>query len=329
MSQGSPAATGSGTGTAEPAHGQHGDSSSDAAAASAYPSAVAADASSTSPPPLPPAAPLERPQEERGREQAGGSCSAAAAGVDREGEGIDPAAPSSAPSPPSSDSSSPDGADAAAAGAGPFNCSVVFQQMLQEQTAIKEAGGPLAEGAGKRKRPEKAQVKSSHAIGELWNNLRKFFHGESPGYVHYSQHVNHQTHPMTEVRKYYLVSDLATGQGVDHLDAYSKFRRVTGDGECFYRSFIFSYLEQVLDRHDTHEEHRLLDALKRVSVQHADLRWTSEFPRSYRAFKKLIKKVKRWKRHGRWKWNSIASTSSYRKEKLLEFFRSYDTTEDN
>ncbi|KAI4996735.1 hypothetical protein ZWY2020_052077 [Hordeum vulgare] len=28
------------------------------------------------------------------------------------------------------------------------------------------------------------------------------------------------------------------------------------------------------------------------------------------AFKKLIKKVKRWKRHGRWKWNNIASTSS-------------------
>ncbi|KAI5012802.1 hypothetical protein ZWY2020_025068 [Hordeum vulgare] len=41
----------------------------------------------------------------------------------------------------------------------------------------------------------------------------------------------------------------------------------------------------------------------------ANLRWTSEFPRSYRAFKKLIKKVKRWKRHGRWKWNIIASTS--------------------
>ncbi|VAH84633.1 unnamed protein product [Triticum turgidum subsp. durum] len=234
--------------------------------------------------------------------------------------------------------------------------------MLQKQTAIKEAGGPLAEGAGKKKRPEEAQVmarisrsrhsvvswgswkslkcvlerflvsveqvKSSHAIAELWHNLIKFFHGESPGYVHYSQHVNHQTHPITEVTKYYLVSDLATGQGVDHLDAYSEFRPVTGDGECFYRSFIFSYLEQVLDRQDTNEEHRLLDAVKRVSVQHADLRWTSEFPRSYRAFKKLIKKVKRWKRHGKWKWNSIASTSSYRKEKLLEFFRSYDTTED-
>uniref|UniRef100_M8BBE2 Uncharacterized protein n=1 Tax=Aegilops tauschii TaxID=37682 RepID=M8BBE2_AEGTA len=305
--------------------GSPGDSSSDAAAAS--PSAVAADASSTLSPPLPPAAPLERPQEERDREQAGGS--AAAAGVDREGRGSTPqlllrrllpraprgAAPRTAtPRPP--EPGRPENGDAAASGAGPFDCRLAFQQMLQEQTAIKEAGGPLAEGAGKKKKPEEAQVmarisllrhsvvswgswkslkcvlerflvsveqvKSSHAIGELWNNLRKFFHGESPGYVHYSQHVNHQTHPITEVRKYYLVSDLATGQGVDHLDAYSKFRPVTGDGECFYRSFIFSYLEQVLDGQDTHEEHRLLDALKRVSVQHADLRWTSEFPRSYR-----------------------------------------------
>ncbi|XBI31912.1 hypothetical protein VPH35_055430 [Triticum aestivum] len=253
MSQGSPAATGSGSGTAEPAHGQHGDS----AAAAASPSAVAADASSSSsPPPLPPAAPLERPQEERDREQAGGS--AAAAAVDREGEGLDPAAPSS----PSSTGSISENGDAAASEAGPFDCRLAFQQMLQKQTAIKEAGGPLAEGAGKKKRPEDAQVKSSHAIAELWHNLIKFFHGESPGYVHYSQHVNHQTHPITEVTKYYLVSDLATGQGVDHLDAYSEFRPVTGDGECFYRSFIFSYLEQVLDRQDTNENTVSLMLLK-------------------------------------------------------------------
>uniref|UniRef100_A0A453GJ47 Uncharacterized protein n=1 Tax=Aegilops tauschii subsp. strangulata TaxID=200361 RepID=A0A453GJ47_AEGTS len=233
--------------------------------------------------PLPPAAPLERPQEERDREQAGGS--AAAAGVDREGEGLDPAAPSSAPSSPSSTGSSSENGDAAASGAGPFDCRLAFQQMLQEQTAIKEAGGPLAEGAGKKKKPEEAQVKSSHAIGELWHNLIKFFLGEE---WHYSEHVNYQTHPMTEVRKYYRVPDLATGQGVDHLDAYSEFRRVTGDGECFYRSFIFSYLEQVLDRQDTHEEQRLLDAVKRVSVQHADLGWTSKFPRSYRGMHNFL-----------------------------------------
>lgn len=174
MSQGSPAAMGSGSGTAEPAHGQHGDSSSDAAAASASPSAVAADASSSSspPPPLPPAAPLERPQEERDREQAGGSCSAAAAGVDRKGKGLetlDPAVLSSAPSPPSSAGSSSDSEDGAASGAGPFDCRLAFQQMLQEQTAIKEAGGPLAEGAGKKKKPEEAQVmartsRSRHSV---------------------------------------------------------------------------------------------------------------------------------------------------------------------
>ncbi|XP_037471695.1 OVARIAN TUMOR DOMAIN-containing deubiquitinating enzyme 1-like [Triticum dicoccoides] len=316
MSQGSPAATGSGSGTAEPAHGQHGHSSPDDDAAAA----------ASSPPTLPPAAPLQRPQEKRDGEQAGAS-SSAAAGVDRKGKNLPsaPAVPSSESSSSSSGGSSPEDADAAASGARPFDSTAVFQQLLREQTAIKEAGGPLAEGAGKKKKPEEAQVKSSHAIAELWHNLIKFFHGEE---WHYSEHVNYQTHPITEVRKYYRVPNLATGQGVDHLDAYSEFRRVTGDGECFYRSFIFSYLEQVLDRQDKHEEHRLLDAVKRVSVQHADLGWTSKFPRSYRAFKKLIRKLKRWKRHGMWKWNSITSTSSYRKEKLLEFFRSYDTTQD-
>uniref|UniRef100_A0A453GIY3 Uncharacterized protein n=2 Tax=Aegilops tauschii subsp. strangulata TaxID=200361 RepID=A0A453GIY3_AEGTS len=232
------------------------------------------------------AAPLQRPQEERDGEQAGGS-SSAAAGVDRKGKNLPsaPAVPSSESSSSSSGGSSPEDADAAASGARPFDSTAVFQQLLREQTATKEAGGPLAEGAGKKKKPEEAQVKSSHAIGELWHNLIKFFLGEE---WHYSEHVNYQTHPMTEVRKYYRVPDLATGQGVDHLDAYSEFRRVTGDGECFYRSFIFSYLEQVLDRQDTHEEQRLLDAVKRVSVQHADLGWTSKFPRSYRGMHNFL-----------------------------------------
>lgn len=34
----------------------------------------------------------------------------------------------------------------------------------------------------------------------------------------------------------------------------------------------------------------------------------------------------RWKRQGR--WNSVASSNSYRKQKLLEFFSTYDMTED-
>jgi hypothetical protein len=47
-----------------------------------------------------------------------------------------------------------------------------------------------------------------------------------------------QTIPITEVGKYYRVTEDCV-----NLDAYSGFRPVFGDGECFYRSFIFSYLE--------------------------------------------------------------------------------------
>ncbi|KAM3296500.1 hypothetical protein ACQJBY_038707 [Aegilops geniculata] len=46
----------------------------------------------------------------------------------------------------------------------------------------------------------------------------------------------------------------------------------------------------------------------------------------FQAFKDLIKKVMRWKKHGR--RNSMESTSSNLKEKLLEFFSKYDTTLD-
>ncbi|VAI53894.1 unnamed protein product [Triticum turgidum subsp. durum] len=107
----------------------------------------------------------------------------------------------------------------------------------------------------------------------------------------------------------------------NHLDAYSEIRLVIGDGECFYRSFIFSYLEQVIDRQDTDEEHRLLDVVERMSVQHANLGWNSEFSRTSRAFKELIEKVMRWK--------GTESTSSCRKEELLQFFSTYDETQDS
>ncbi|KAF7077412.1 hypothetical protein CFC21_081972 [Triticum aestivum] len=155
----------------------------------------------------------------------------------------------------------------------------------------------------------------------LWSRVKnKIFCGKVREIC--SEHVKHQTHPITEVRRYHrLASDEA-----NHLDAYSEYRSVIGDGECFYRSFIFSYLEQVINRQDTHEEQRLLDVVQRLSTQHANLRWNSEFSRSSRAFKDLIKKVMRWKKHGR--RNSMESTSSNRKEKLLEFFSKYDTTLD-
>uniref|UniRef100_A0A8R7UTB6 Ubiquitinyl hydrolase 1 n=1 Tax=Triticum urartu TaxID=4572 RepID=A0A8R7UTB6_TRIUA len=94
----------------------------------------------------------------------------------------------------------------------------------------------------------------------------------------YSRHVEHQTRPINEVRNRYMVSS----NEANHLDAYSEIRLVIGDGECFYRSFIFSYLEQVIDRQDTDEEHRLLHVVERMSVQHAILGWNSEFSRTSR-----------------------------------------------
>ncbi|KXG30323.2 hypothetical protein SORBI_3004G158600 [Sorghum bicolor] len=146
-------------------------------------------------------------------------------------------------------------------------------------------------------------------------------------------HVNHQTIPTTGIIEHYNLIEMAAGRGeIFHSNAlnlrraYSEFRPVHGDGECFYRSFIFSYFEQVLDRQDTHEEHRLLAAVKGVARHHARLGWTSEFSSRYKAFKALIKKVMRWKRHNRWK--NVPTTDSYSKQKLLKFFSCYGRTDD-
>ncbi|KAI5000663.1 hypothetical protein ZWY2020_006675 [Hordeum vulgare] len=54
--------------------------------------------------------------------------------------------------------SSPDGPDAAATGVGAFDSRAVFKQLVREQTTVKEAGGPSAEGADRKKKPEEAQV---------------------------------------------------------------------------------------------------------------------------------------------------------------------------
>ncbi|KAM3296495.1 hypothetical protein ACQJBY_038705 [Aegilops geniculata] len=154
---------------------------------------------------------------------------------------------------------------------------------------------------------EGRQICSEHVEHKIFRRERKQI---------CSEHVEHQTHPINEVRNYYMVSS----NEANHLDAYSEFRLVIGDGECFYRSFIFSYLEQVIDRQDTDEEHRLLHVVDRMSVQHANLGWNSEFSRTSRAFKELIEKVMRWK--------GTESTSSCRKEELLKFFSTYDETQD-
>ncbi|XP_062182190.1 uncharacterized protein LOC133886533 [Phragmites australis] len=81
-----------------------------------------------------------------------------------------------------------------------------------------------------------------------------------------------QTIPMTGIIEHYELLDMVAGRGIIfHSNAlllrraYSDFRTVFGDGE------------QVLDRPDTHEEHRLLAAVKGVDRQHERLGWTTEF----------------------------------------------------
>ncbi|TVT97067.1 hypothetical protein EJB05_57706, partial [Eragrostis curvula] len=93
-----------------------------------------------------------------------------------------------------------------------------------------------------------------------------------------------------------------------------------------HRSFIFSYLEQILDREDKNEEYRLLAAVKELARQHERLGWTSEFSNNRKAFEKMVKKVMRWKSYSRRK--HVPTPKSYRKQKLLDFFSGYDVTRD-
>ncbi|KAK1692102.1 hypothetical protein QYE76_008799 [Lolium multiflorum] len=290
----------SGSGNQEPVngHGQREDSKN--GASDGAPSAVAAQggADASSPSRLP-AAPVGRPQE-RARQQAGGGSrgtngsSSAAVGVDQKG-GVpaaiplpEPPAPSSAgssPSTPSLDSAWPFGAGTVSSAA--VDCKEVFDRLVRAQAAINEAGrGSAEEGEKNKKKPAVEQVESSHPKKALWSKLKNYFTRNREIVVReewemYKEHVGHQTNPIAEVFDYYRVpEDMAICL---NLDAYLRFRPVYGDGECFYRSFIFSYLEQVLDRQDTHEEHRLLDTIKRVSTQHKNLGWTSSgFRRSYK-----------------------------------------------
>ncbi|XP_066163745.1 OVARIAN TUMOR DOMAIN-containing deubiquitinating enzyme 1 [Oryza sativa Japonica Group] len=147
---------------------------------------------------------------------------------------------------------------------------------------------------------------------------------------------------------------------------YSALRPVYRDGESFYRSFIFSYLEQIVDRVDMGEEDRLLAAVRELARRAEHFQWASEFPRrreemqcftilalhhtltpssqtSYvshacscqiidgqrSAFEKLIEKIKGWKRMLQYPTLRVRFLKRYnRGEFLLEFFSSYDTTDD-
>uniref|UniRef100_A0A0E0K0E4 Uncharacterized protein n=1 Tax=Oryza punctata TaxID=4537 RepID=A0A0E0K0E4_ORYPU len=85
--------------------------------------------------------------------------------------------------------------------------------------------------------------------------------------------------------------------------------------------------EQVLDRVGTDEEKRLLAAVaanikpEALPIDHPG--WAPGFSQSHKVFEELIKKVIRWKRR-----QKGAASADSRRQKLLEFFSSYSTSDD-
>ncbi|KAF2945061.1 hypothetical protein DAI22_02g189600 [Oryza sativa Japonica Group] len=171
-------------------------------------------------------------------------------------------------------------------------------------------------------------VKKSLGISILVYISNKFLRrkGSPAGFsnLKYKQQplVQHQKIPLASAPEHYgLRSGLRRIMSANLLillNEYSDFRPVHGDGECFYRSFIFSYLEQVLDMVGTDEENRLLAAVGAIDHR----QWASGFSQSHKVFEKLIQNVMRWKRRQK----GVASADS-RRQKLLEFFSSYSKSD--
>ncbi|KAF0891975.1 hypothetical protein E2562_011351 [Oryza meyeriana var. granulata] len=324
----------------EPVHGRgqrepHESTSSSSAAAPSADTSVAAASqggadASPPPPPPPPAAPVESLTQEQGSEQLGdgggrgtdGSSSDAAA-VDRRGKKIAE----------SSSSASPDAPRLLA-----FSRSSLRYAFIRDAEPDQVRGLPW-DDPRLRKEEEKDQVtpiatrkKSlrSSILGYI-SNVFLCRKGSPTGFSDLNNEkeppplVHHQKIPLADVPDHYCLPPglrgIVSSNFLILFSKYSEFRPVHGDGECFYRSFIISYLEQVLDREDTDEEQRLLAAvevdIKPVAMQIDYPDWAYGFSWSHKAFKKLIENLIGWKSRR----NGVASTDS-RKQELLKFFSS-------
>ncbi|TVU29929.1 hypothetical protein EJB05_21525 [Eragrostis curvula] len=221
----------------------------------------------------------------------------------------------------------------------------LFDTMVQEQKAIEDTEGQSPEAEEQEMWQMKSPILWHQKKNSPWSKLKcgltNMVLQRIGRHIRHSNqnstrpHVDEWVIPMTGngMIEHYGLLEKVVGEGVKMNSnalllsrSYSGFRPVLGDGECFYRSFIFSYLEQILDREDKNEEYRLLAAVKEVARQHKRLGWTSEFSNRRKAFKKMVKKVMRWKRYSRWK--HVPTTKSYRKQKLLDFFSGSDVTRD-
>uniref|UniRef100_A0A0E0CL85 Uncharacterized protein n=1 Tax=Oryza meridionalis TaxID=40149 RepID=A0A0E0CL85_9ORYZ len=302
----------------EPVHGPHESTSSADAAADASIPAPPEGAGDVSPPPPPPPprnSSVQSRAHERAHEQPGDGgrgadrSSSAAAAVDRKGKkkiGED----SSSPEPPDD----------------------------REQHFLVSLKAPRKEGRKKSDSPMKflrSSILAIHGYAKKKLSDRK---GKQPNYPNQTSkaiisnsppHVGHKKVPIDKAFIHYfgnIHNALQHGYvplHLAHLDTrYSELRPVRRDGEGFYRSFMFSYLEQVADRVDTREEDRLLDAVRKLATRAEHLQWASEFSWRCEAFETLIEKIKKLK------CMSEQPTSAIRGELLLDLFSSYDTTDD-
>lgn len=108
-------------------------------------------------------------------------------------------------------------------------------------------------------------------------------------------HVYHKKIPMGEAANHYFrnidnsFQQPEVGLRLKYLSHhYSEFRPVHRDEECFYRSFIFSYLEQVVDSIGTREEDRLLAAVRALATKAENLQWASEFSQKHKEIHTIV-----------------------------------------
>eukprot|EP01025_Chloroclados_australasicus_P044384 TRINITY_DN4814_c0_g1_i3.p1 TRINITY_DN4814_c0_g1~~TRINITY_DN4814_c0_g1_i3.p1 ORF type:complete len:497 (-),score=50.72 TRINITY_DN4814_c0_g1_i3:258-1748(-) len=73
--------------------------------------------------------------------------------------------------------------------------------------------------------------------------------------------------------------------------SYSRFRRMRGDGSCFYRGFLFSYLEQLVRSQNLDERDRMLrtmDSVRKAMKQYCQDFIIDEFSEPFIALLQLI-----------------------------------------
>ncbi|KAG8070819.1 hypothetical protein GUJ93_ZPchr0006g42498 [Zizania palustris] len=256
-----------------------GSSAAAAAAAASTDAPIAAvpggGADVSPPPPIPPPAPrvesLTLELERDGEPLGGGGCgtegtSSAAAAVDRKGKKVveiysSSSSPSSSPSPstPRSPVLSDDSADVLSDDAAEDAIRDI-EKVMAMRLYWGESGFRPARQKAQNKTEEMSNCQQMMSIWSfsLWYIKNMIFcrkgwqmdFSDPSNLIESPTHVDHQKIHLAYAISHYRLFSKVGGEVSSNLEIllnnYSEFRPVYGDGECFYRSFIISYL--VLDQ---------------------------------------------------------------------------------